>query len=40
MSDEEDTIMEALTIKEFHNNRPKFKDVGVYTSYPDNLWKL
>jgi len=32
MSDEEDAIMEALAIKDFHNNRPKFKGVGVYTS--------
>ena len=32
MSDEEDAIMEALAIKDFHNSRPKFKDVGVYTS--------
>ncbi len=31
MSDEEDLIMEALAIKDFHNNRPKFKGVGVYT---------
>lgn len=36
MSDEEDTIMEALAIKDFHNNRPKFKGVGVYTSDPGN----
>lgn len=36
MSDEEDVIMEALAIKDFHNNRPKFKGVGVYTSYPVN----
>jgi len=32
MSDEEDAIIEALSIKDFHNNRPKFKGVGVYTS--------
>ena len=32
LSDEEDAIMEALAIKDFHNNRPKFKGVGVYTS--------
>ena len=32
MSDEEDAIMEALAIKDFHNNRPKFKGVGVYAS--------
>ena len=32
MSDEEDVIMEALAIKDFHNNRPKFNGVGVYTS--------
>jgi hypothetical protein len=32
MSDEEDAIIEALAIKDFHNNRPKFKGVGVYTS--------
>jgi transposase len=32
MSDEENVIMEALAIKDFHNNRPKFKGVGVYTS--------
>jgi hypothetical protein len=32
MSDEEDVIMEALAIKDFHNNRPKFKGVGVYAS--------
>ena len=37
MSDEEDAIMEALAIKDFHNNRPKFKGVGVYTSDPGNL---
>ncbi len=36
MSDEEDVIMEALAIKDLHNNRPKFKGVGVYTSYPVN----
>jgi transposase len=36
MSDEENAIMEALTIKDFHNNRPKFKGVGVYTSDPGN----
>jgi transposase len=36
MSDEEDVIMEALAIKDFHNNRPKFNGVGVYTSYPVN----
>jgi len=36
MSDEEDAIMEALAIKDFHNNRPKFKGVGVYTSGPVN----
>lgn len=36
MSDEEDAIMEALAIKDFHNNRPKFKGVGVYTSEPGN----
>lgn len=36
MSDEEDAIMEALAIKNFHNNRPKFKGVGVYTSDPGN----
>jgi transposase len=36
MSDEEDAIMEALEIKDFHNNRPKFKGVGVYTSDPGN----
>ena len=36
MSDEEDAIMEALAIKDFHNNRPKFKGVGVYTSDPGN----
>jgi len=28
--------MEALAIKDFHNNRPKFKGVGVYTSDPGN----
>jgi len=28
MSDEEDVIMEALAIKDFHNRRPKFKGVG------------
>ena len=32
MSDEENVIMEALEIKDFHNNRPKFKGVGVYKS--------
>jgi len=32
-------IMEALAIKDFHNNRPKFKGVGVYISDPDNRWK-
>jgi len=32
MSDDENAIMEALAIKDFHNNRPKFKGVGVYTS--------
>ena len=32
MSDEEDAIMEALAIKDFHNNRPKLKGVGVYTA--------
>ena len=36
MSDEEDVIMEALAIKDFHNRRPKFKGVGVYTSDPGN----
>jgi transposase len=36
MSDEENVIMEALAIKDFHNNRPKFKGVGVYTSDPVN----
>ncbi len=36
MSDEEDAIMEALAIKDFHNNRPKFKGIGVYTSDPGN----
>ncbi len=36
MSDDEDVIMEALAIKDFHNNRPKFKGVGVYTSNPVN----
>jgi len=36
MSDEEDAIMEALTIKDFHNNHPKFKGVGVYTSDTGN----
>lgn len=36
MSDEEDAIMEALAIKDFHNNRPKFKGVGVYTSDTGN----
>lgn len=36
MSDEENLIMEALAIKDFHNNRPKFKGVGVYTSDPGN----
>ncbi len=36
MSDEEDAIMEALAIKDFHNNRPKFKGVGVYTLDPVN----
>jgi len=36
MSDEEEAIMEALAIKDFHNNRPKFKGVGVYISDPDN----
>jgi transposase len=33
MSDEEDRIMEALEIKELHNNRPKLQGVGVYTQY-------
>jgi transposase len=37
MSDEENVIMEALAIKDFHNNRPKFRGVGVYTSDPVNL---
>jgi transposase len=32
ISDEEDAIMEALAIKDFHNRRPKLKGVGVYTS--------
>ena len=36
MSDDENVIMEALAIKDFHNNRPKFKGVGVYTSDPGN----
>lgn len=36
MSDKENEIMEALAIKDFHNNRPKFKGVGVYTSDPLN----
>ena len=36
MSDEENLIMESLLIKDFHNNRPKFKGVGVYTSDPAN----
>lgn len=26
--------MEGLAIKDFHNNRPKLKGVGVYTSDP------
>jgi transposase len=34
ISDEEDAIMEALAIKDFHNRRPKLKGVGVYTSDP------
>ena len=37
MFDEENVIMEALAIKDFHNNRPKFKGVGVYTSDYANL---
>jgi len=32
MSAEEDKIMEALAIKDFHNTRPEFKGVGVYAS--------
>ncbi len=36
MSDAENAIMEALELKDFHNNRPKFKGVGVYTSNPAN----
>ena len=30
MSDEETLIMNALEIKDFHNNRPKFQGVSVY----------
>ncbi len=30
MSDEENQIMEALNIKNLHNDRPKFSGVGVY----------
>lgn len=36
MSDAEDVIMEALELKDFHNNRPTLKGVGVYTSNPAN----
>lgn len=36
MSDEENVIMEALALKDFHNNRPKLKGVGVYTSNTGN----
>ena len=36
MSDEENIIMEALALKDFHNSRPKLKGVGVYTSDPGN----
>ena len=36
MSDEENVIMEALAIKDFHNNRPKLKGVGVYTANHGN----
>jgi transposase len=32
MSDEQDAIMDALGIKDFHHRRPKFKGVGVYDS--------
>ena len=34
MSDEENLIMEALSIKDLHNNRPKFQGVGVYSQHP------
>ncbi len=30
MSEEEKRIIEALKIKDFHINRPKFNGVGVY----------
>ncbi len=30
MSDEETMIINALEIKDFHNNRPKFQCVSVY----------
>jgi len=30
MSDEESLLMETLEIKDLHNNRPKFRGVGVY----------
>jgi transposase len=31
ISDEEDILLEALEIKDLHNDRPKLKGVGVYT---------
>ncbi len=31
ISDEEDLLLEALEIKDLHNDRPKLKGVGVYT---------
>jgi transposase len=36
MSAQENKIMEALAIKDFHNTRPKFKGVGVYEPDPVN----
>ena len=30
MSNEENLLMEALEIKDLHNNRPKFRGVGIY----------
>ena len=30
MSDDENLLLEALEIKDLHNDRPKLKGVGVY----------
>ena len=31
MSDDENLLLEALEVKDLHNDRPKLKGVGVYT---------